>query len=119
MKPALEQCREGCPLVVEASIVKLAGTRTSKGSLMTGAVPGVIEEVGFLIQQPGVRRATQPFIVVLKGHIQKRLHLPGVVSIFAGFITPCVSARQVVEAKGSVSGDEFSMQGSDPFGCRA
>jgi hypothetical protein len=106
-------------LTVEATAAKDPGARTPKGSLVTGAVPGVIEEVGLHTQKPGVRTATLPFVVVLQGRIQEKLRLPGVVSLFASVITPCVAARQTVEAIGTVSGEAFSMLGSDPFGCRA
>jgi hypothetical protein len=119
MDPSLAPCREGCPLIVEATVAKVPGTHTPKGSLVTGAAPGVIEEVGLLSQQPGVRRATLPFVVILKGRIQKTLRLPSVVSLFATVISPCISAKQTVEAKGTVSGEKISMLGSDPFGCRA
>jgi hypothetical protein len=105
-------------LIVEATVSKILGTRTPKGSLITGAAPGVIEEVGLLTQEPGVRETTRPFIAVVKGRIQKKLRLPGVVSLFASVTTPCISARQTVEAKGTVSGEKFSMLGSDPFGCQ-
>jgi hypothetical protein len=118
--PSFELCTERCPLSV--FLAHIGGTKArqaSKGSLVTGAAPGVMEEVVLLTSPLGKKRVTPPFIVILEGAIQEELRLPSVVSLFASVVVPCLPAGQAVYARGHSSGEEFAMQGSDPFGCRA
>jgi hypothetical protein len=116
--PSMAQCRDGCPLTI-ARVNLGKGKEALAGSLVTGAAPGVIQEVALSTAPLGNKTVTPPFIVVLEGAIQEKLRLPSVISLFASTVTPCLPARQMVFAGGQVSGEEFSMQGSDPFGCRA
>lgn len=114
--PSFDRCREDCPLSVEATVGPW-GKAGTKGSLVTGATTGVIEEVALSTSPLGDKRVTAPLVVVLDGAVQKRLRLPSAVSLFASVVIPCLPARQAVSASGEVSGEEFAMQGSDPFGC--
>jgi hypothetical protein len=116
--PSWDLCTEGCPLSVEATVAKW-GKQPSKGTLITGATPGVIEEVDVSTSPVGGKKVTSPFIVTLEGAIQKELRLPSVVSLFASVVLPCLPAGQMVYASGDIAGEGFSMQGSDPFGCGA
>ena len=116
--PSLVLCREECPLSVEATVARW-GRQASKGTLVTGAVSGVVEEVALSTEPIRDREATLPFIVVLRGSVRKKLRLPGVVSLFASAIVPCIPARQEVYVRVQFSGGkEMSMQGRDPFGCQ-
>lgn len=116
--PSFFQCKEHCPLIVEATVGKW-GREASKGSLITGAAPGVVEEVALSTAPLGDKEVTRPFVVVLKGSLQEKLRLPSAVSLFASVVIPCLPAGQIVHVEGNVSGEEFVMLGSDPFGCRA
>jgi hypothetical protein len=116
--PSMSRCSEDCPLSVEATVARW-GDQASKGSLVTGAASGVIEEVELSTSPLGSKREAAPFIVVLEGDIQKELRLPSVVSVFASVVIPCLPAGQMVYASGSSSGKGFAMRGSDPFGCQA
>src|SRR4029077_1512909 len=116
--PSLASCTERCPLT-GATIAKPKGRQASKVTLVTGAVSGVIEEVALSTEPLSDHRATLPFIVVLRGSVGKKLHLPTVVSLFASEIVPCIPARQEVYARVRLSdGQAVSMQGLNPFGCR-
>jgi hypothetical protein len=117
--PSLPMCRERCPLtVLLAHVGGTKGKQASKASLVTGAAPGVMKEAVLSTSPLGNKKVTAPFIVVVKGAIQKELRLPSAVSLFASIVVPCLPARQVVYAEGDISGEEVAMQGSDPFGCR-
>lgn len=117
--PSLPQCRRGCPLtIVEARVRKALGNRPGKASLVTGAAAGIMEEVVLATKPLRDQTMVSPFIVVLKGSVRKELRLSSSVSLFASFVTPCLPAGQMVEATGTLSGgEEFAMQGSDPFSC--
>lgn len=116
--PSLVLCREECPLSVEATVARW-GRQASKGTLVTGAVSGAVEEVALSTEPIPGREATLPFMVVLKGSVRKKLRLPSVVSLFASAIVPCIPARQEVYARVHLSGGKkVSMQGSYPFGCQ-
>ena len=117
--PTVAQCRNGCPLIVEATVGQTNPGKGVKGSLITGAVPGVMEEAVLSGEPDRKQLATPSQIVVVKGAVQKQLHITSVVSLFASIIEPCLRANQTVFAQGQASGEEFNMQGSDPFGCRA
>lgn len=117
--PSLPMCRKRCPLtVLPAHVGGTKGRQASKVSLVTGAAPGVMEEVALSTSPLGNKKALPSFIVVLDGAVQEKLRLPSVVSVFASIVIPCLPAGQMVYARGDVSGEEFAMQGSDPFGCR-
>jgi hypothetical protein len=117
--PSLPMCRELCPLtVLLAHVGGTKGKQASKASLVTGAAPGVMEEVVLLTSPLGNKKTTLPFIVVLEGAVQEELRLPNVVSLFASIVVPCLPAGQVVFARGDISGERFAMRGSAPFGCR-
>lgn len=118
--PALPACEEDCPLTVtEATVGKSEGKQASKASLVTGAASGVMDDVQLSTAPLRNHTATEPFIVVLRGSVREELRLPGVVSLFASMIVPCIPARQEVYARGHLSGaKEVSMQGSDPFACQ-
>jgi hypothetical protein len=74
--PSLSLCREDCPLSVEATVARW-GTQASKGTLVTGAVSGSVEEVALSTEPIRGRVATPPFIVILRGSVRKKLRLPG------------------------------------------
>jgi len=78
-----------------------------------------MEEVVLSTSPLGNKKATSPLIAVLEGPVQKKLRLPSVVSLFASVVIPCLPAGQLVYAGGDISGEEFAMQGSDPFTCRS
>jgi hypothetical protein len=116
--PSIPKCRESCPLIVEATPA-VWGKEASKGSLVTAAAPGVMEEVSLSTAPLGMERVTRRAIVVLKGPIKEELRLPSVVSLFASIVIPCLPPNQMVSARNAISGETFNMEGSDPFGCRA
>jgi hypothetical protein len=116
--PSLALCRGGCPLIVEDTSATSGDTQRPKGSLVTGAVPGVMKEVDLSIEPSSDNEGSQPLIVALNGAIQKKLRLPSAVSLFMSVVEPCISAHQMLYARGLSSGKEFAMHGSDPFGCR-
>ncbi len=116
--PSLVLCSEECPLSVEATVARW-GRQASKGSLVTGAVSGAVQEVALSTEPIRGQEATLPFMVVLKGSVRKKLRLPSAVSLFASAIVPCIPARQEVYARVQLFGrKEVSMQGSYPFGCQ-
>jgi hypothetical protein len=116
--PARTQCLGSCPLIVEATPT-VWGKEMSKGSLVTAAAFGVMEEVALSTTPLGNKKVIRPLIVVLDGAVKEELRLPSVVSLFASIVIPCLPPGQTVYAQGTISGEEVAMQGSDPFGCRA
>jgi hypothetical protein len=117
--PSLDVCRGRCPLIVEDTAARSGDTQRPKGSLVTGAVPGVMKEVNLSIAPSIDNKATRPLIVVLNRAMQKELRIPSAVSFFVSFVEPCISPHQMLYARGRSSGEEFTMHGSDRFGCRA
>jgi hypothetical protein len=117
MVPAMTQCTDSCPLIVEATPT-IWGKEASKGSLVTAAAFGVMEEVTLSTTPLGNKKVTRPLIVVLDGAVKEELRLPAVVSLFVSIIMPCLPPNQTVYAQSAISGERVSMQGSDPFGCR-
>jgi hypothetical protein len=116
---AVFHCRDDCPLIVAQSNLPTPREGATGETFVTGAGAGELEEVTLSASPLGGLKVTTPLIVVLKGAVQEELRLPAVTSVFISITDPCVRPDQTIVARGMISGEGFSMEGSDPLGCFA